>query len=230
MFGKYIIWTLCLIFLLNVLSMNAQDKIVVSKGETLSVGIQGGVGFMLARESDISRGCHYGADIHYMLNRSMSIGIKYSGLYASSGGFVIIDPKDEWQNWCVNTEERIYINFIGLSFRRQYYLNRSDKFKLSSGIALGYTHYRDETENDFYDLKNYLMKSNTIGGNAELGIEYFPLRWISLGVSTSCFLSWFRKGTITDGRNTTTMKFKDYELDNVNASRLDLSLDIKFHL
>jgi len=235
-------WIFCLLFLLMFSSIQAQDKMnemseQKSSAQRWQIGIQGGTGYLLANindvEEDFSRklkwGHHHSADLHYMLNQQRGIGIKYSGFYTSAGSYTIIDIGDGLKNWCINMKKRIYTNFIGLSFRTQQYFTRSDKFKITSDIALGYAHYRDEEENDHIQLSNLLLKSGSPGINLELSIEYSLLSWVSIGATASCFGSWFWKGTFTDGYNSTTVKFKDAQMDNINASRLDLSLGVKIY-
>lgn len=238
---------LFLFFMVFFSSMQAQDRFV----QRWQIGMQGGAGYMLANtkkmEEDLlrsmankttagdfcknlSRGSNYGADIHYMFNHWGGIGVKYSGFYSSASIYRIFDPFGDGSLVFTNMEKRLYINFFGLSFRTQQYITSSNKFRLIMDIAFGYAHYRDEEEYDYYWLSNYLLKSNNIGAKSEIGVEYFPLRWMSIGVSASCFLAWFQKGTVTDGNNSVTVKFKDHLLENINASRLDLSIGIKIFL
>ena len=287
---------LFLIFMLNVLSIQAQDKIVTTSGDTIEcrivsvsddyiiyeqfvsdkgivgnrlpveqmstytkgenskdmyrqkksippaqrwqIGIQGGTGLTLASAKGIRTdfhkkmkwGNHYGADIHYWLNRWGSLGVKYSGFYTSAGTYLIIDVHDGRTYYCANVEKRIYINFAGLSFSTQQYFAYYDKLRLTFASAYGLAHYRDEEEYDNYKFSNYLLKSTSFGFSLELSAEYFPLSWMSVGTHVSCFGAWFWKGKLSDGYNNTTVKFKELQINSINAMRLDLSIGIKFYL
>lgn len=285
----------CLIFMLNILSTQAQDIIVTARGDTIKcrivsvsgdyivyeqfvsgkgnvgdrlsveeistyirgensndlfrekkstppalrwqIGIQDGIGLMLAKDKDTDRdyhnllkwGNHYGADIHYLLNHSIGVGIKYSGFFTSADSYQIVDPRDGLTYRCVNMKDRIYINFIGLSFYTQQYLPDSDKFRMAFGSAFGFAYYRNEIEFDYF-LVNHLLKANSFGCNLELSFEYVPLSWMSIGAYLSCFGAWFREGTLTNYYESKTMIFKNAQMNNINALRLDLSIGIKFHL
>jgi len=228
-----------------------QKKSIPRPAQRWQLGIQGGAGYLLASTKGMEKslidagadeklakdfskelkwGYHYGADIHYMYNKQRGVGIKYSGFYTSASNYMIFDTHDGGVTyWCANMEKRYYINFIGFSFRTQQYFTRSDKFRIGFDAAFGYAHYRDEEEYDNYMQNNYLLKSNSFGWNMEFSIEYSPLTWVSIGAHISYFGSWFWKGTLTDGYNSATVKFKDVQMDNINASRLDLSIGIKFY-
>lgn len=230
-----------MIFMLNVLSMQAQasgQKESIPPAQRWQIGIQGGTGLMLASAKDMDRdfhkkirwGNHYGADIHYMLNNKRGLGIKYSGFNTSAGSYLMVDIGDQRTYWCANVEKRIYVNFTGFSFYTQQELAGYDKLRLTFASAFGLAHYRDEEEYDNYKFSNYLLKSTSFGCNLELGIEYSPLSWMSVVANVTCFGAWFWSGTLTDGYNTSTVKFKDLEINNINASRFDLSVGIKFYL
>ena len=251
-------YSVCLIFMLNILYMQAQSppaqqwKIGMQGGTGLMLagainkdkdfykkmtGIQSGVGLMLlaAKEKDNDfykkrkRGNHFGADIHYMFDHWGGIGVKYSGCYTSADAYVIFNPTDGLTYKCLNMEERAYVNFTGLSFYAQQYLPGSEKLMLAFGSAFGYAHYRDEVEWDYY-FNSHLLKTSSFGFNLELSLEYSPLRWMSVGAYASYFGAWFRKGTLTDRNNIMSVKFKDLYGKSINASRLDLSIGIRFHL
>ena len=244
----------CLFFMMFFSSMQAQDLSGQEKSnapaQRWQIGMQGGMGFTLASAKGMEKslintgadeklardfckqlkwGYQYGANIHFMLNRRSGLGLKYSGFYTSANSYMIFDPQDAVSYWFIDMGKRYYINFIGFSFRTQRYLAHSGKFRLTSDAALGYVHYRDEEEYDYYWLRNYLLKSSTFGFNLELGIEYSLLNWLSIGASATYFGAWFRKGTLIDENNSTTVKFKDLQ-GNINASRLDFSMGLKFYL
>jgi len=248
-------YTLCLFFMLIFSPVYAHDlsgqKKSIPPSQRWQVEIQGGTGFMLASAKGMEKsfidagadekiardfckklkwGSRYGADIHFMLNRQIGLGLAYSGFYTTANSFMIFDPHDERSYWCTHMEKRDYINFIGFSFRTQHDFARFNKIRLTSDAAFGYVHYRDEEEYDNYMITNYLLKSSSFGWNLKLGIEYSLLSWVSIGANAGYFGAWFWSGTLTDGYYTSTVKFKDLQINNINASRLDVSIGIKFFL
>ena len=214
-------------------------------------GLQGGIGYMLASSDkekkqlidmgvnakiaeklckDTDWGYSFGADIHYLFDQRGGIGIRYFGFYTAAHADITINTFDGINYVYTNMRKRIYVNFAGPSFYTQQWLDRSGSFKLALNIAVGYAHYRDEEEYGHPLLPNYLSTGSTFGGNGNVSFEYFPLTWLSVGFTTGYFGAWFGKMTIYDGYNKQTIKLKDYQLDAINASRLDLSLGIKVYL
>ena len=215
------------------------------------LGMQGGIGYQLAGSDenkkqfidmgvndkvaekfckDMDWGYNFGADIHFLFDHWGGLGIKYSGLYSFAQADITINTFDGINYIYTNIKKRIYVNYIGPSFYSRLWLAPSGTFHLSSIISVGYAHYRDEEEYNHPSLYNYLTKGSTFGGNISFSFEYFPLSWLSVGVSAGYFGAWFGKMTISDGINEQTIKMKDYQLDAINASRLDFSFGINFYL
>jgi len=215
------------------------------------LGVQGGIGYMLASTADSEKqlvnmgvsaktakdlcknlnvGYGYGADIHYLSNHWGGIGIKYSGFYSADQADITINVFDGINFLYTNLKKRAYVNFIGLSFCTQQWLDLSNTFKFTSNTAIGYTHYRDEEKYEHPLLPNYLSTGKAFGGNVNATLEYFPLSRLSIGVTAGYFGAWIREITISDGRNKQTIRLKEYNLDNINLSRLDLLLGIRFYL
>ena len=214
-------------------------------------GVQGGIGYMLESTADseneltsigvnsqtakdlcknLNWGYSYSADVHYLFNHWGGIGIRYSGFYSAADADITINIFDGINYLYTNMEKRVYINFVGPSFFTQYWLDQSNTFKFTSSIALGYAHYRDEEEYDYPSINNYLATGSTFGGNVNASFEYFPLSWLSVGVTGGYYGAWFGKITASDGNNKQTIKLKDYNLDKINTSHLNLFLGVKFYL
>ena len=214
------------------------------------LGMQGGIAYQLASSDenkkqfidmgvnskvaekfckDMDWGYKFGGDIHYLFNHWGGIGVRYSGLHSFAQADITINTFDGINFVFTNMKKRIYVNFIGPSLYSQLWLAPSGSFKLASTIAVGYAHYRDEEEYEHPILTNYLSTGSTFGGDVSFSFEYFPLSWLSLGVSAGYFGAWFGKMTISDGYNKQTIKLKDYQSDAINASRLDISFGINFY-
>ena len=182
---------------------------------------------------DFKWGYHAGADAHFMVRESWGLGIRYSLFKTSVSAPLTMNIGDMLNYWYIGAEERIYINFIGLSFCTQQWLDQSQHLKLNQSIAFGYVHYRDEMEfqrNNILQPSNSLATGNSIGGHIDLSLEYFPISWLSVGANVGYFGSWITKMTISDGYNKQKVKLKDYNIDNENLSRLDFSLSVRFYV
>ena len=91
----------------------AQDRIIKDQ-QQWRLGIHGGIGYMLASTDesekqlidlglnaetaknlckDLSRGFSYGADLYYLFNQWIGIGIRYSGLYTETDVDVTLPPE-----------------------------------------------------------------------------------------------------------------------------------------
>ena len=213
--------------------------------------VQGGIGYMLESTADseneltrmgvnsqtakdlcknLNWGYSYSSDIHYLFNHWGGVGIKYLGFYSAADADITINIFDGINYLYTNMEKRIYINFVGPSFFTQQWLDQSNTFKFTSTLAFGYAHYRDEEEYDHPSINNYLTTGSTFGGNVSASFEYFPLSWLSVGATVGYFGAWFGKITASDGNNKQTIKLKDYDLDRINTSHLNVLFGVKFYL
>ncbi|GHT12415.1 hypothetical protein FACS189426_15780 [Bacteroidia bacterium] len=72
-----------------------------------------------------------------------------------------------------------------------------------------------------------LATGYTLGGNAGVSIEYYPVKWISVGANAGIFSATFYKFNVSNNQSSTTvdLEAKDFE----NISRMDYSLGVRFH-
>ena len=235
-------------------SMLPERKTPVMPTQRWRFGLHGGLSYLLASTDeaekemvsmgtsaktagdyykDLKWGYHAGADAHFMVRESWGLGIRYSLFKTSVNKSLTINTGDGLNYWYMGMEERMYVNFIGFSFYMQQWLDQAQCLRLSQSIALGYVRYRDEAEfqrNSFMQLNNTLATGNSIGGNVDISLEYFPISWLSVGANVGYFGSWITKMTMSDGYNKQKVKLKDYDMDNENLSRLDFSLSVRFYV
>ncbi len=218
-------------------------------------GFQGGPSYMLASTTDaenefvqmgtsaetaekfyknLNWGYHFDTDIHFMVRESWGLGIRYSLFSTAAKTPITIRTYDAINYWYLDMEERIYVNYIGLSFfLQEKWLNQSHKLRLNQSVSFGYVSYRDEVEfqrNSFIPLRNGLATGNSVGGNIDVSLEYFPVSWLSIAVNTGYFASWIWKMKMSDGYSKQTVKLKDVDMDNENISRLDFSIGLRFYV
>lgn len=219
-------------------------------------GLQGGPGYMLANSVDAENamtlmgssaetaqkfyknlkwGYHIDTDVHNLITESFGIGIRYSLFATAANEPVTINIGDGLNYWYMNMEERIYVNYIGLSLLfRENRLNRSRTLRSNLSLSVGYVSYRDELEfqrNSFMQLDNGLTTGNSIGGVVEVSLEYFPVSWLSIAANAGCFASWIGGRKISNGYESQIVSPSSLgkgEWENV--SRFDLSIGVRFYV
>jgi hypothetical protein len=175
-------------------------------------------------------GIYAGSDIHYLFNERMGVGLKYLFFSSSADADLNLNTGDGLNFVYMRENEKMYVNYIGPSFLSTLWLGEAHKFKFTQELSLGYAHYRDELRFDQrqYTLsKNMLATGNTVGGNVEVALEYYPLQWLSVGVNTGLFSAVFKKMKISDNNSNMTV---DLDKDNYeNASRIHGAIAVQFH-
>ena len=178
--------------------------------------------------SDIKSGTQFNADIHYLLNKNIGIGIKYA-FFTTGGGMMQVLPHD--QVVTLEIDDNYYINYIGTSLHVRSSIGDS-RFALSLTISGGYAFFRGEENYYFYSYGGFgesqlLATGSSFSAYWGAGLEYFLNKNIALGVDLGYHHLSFDKLQVSvyDNRG-----FESYiNPADVDFSRLDLSLGVKVY-
>lgn len=176
------------------------------------------------------RGYHFSADAYKIFANIWGVGVKYSVMASVAEQYMRFEAPDGLNLLHTDITNREYVNFIGGSFYAQHWFARAERLYVNANISLGCAFYRNEFETDFenyYFRVNRLDKGKTIGGGAEIALEYFPTPGISLACGVGCFLARFDRLSVTRGGITETVDLTGE--DRRNVSRFDFSVGIRFY-
>ncbi len=180
--------------------------------------------------NQIRRGYYLSVDAHRLFKDIWGIGIKYSLMASFAEKYVLFELDDNVNVLHTQITNRRYVNYAGVSFYIQQWFKKAEALYVYSSLSIGYAHYRNEFETDFsssYFKSNILTTGNTIGGSFEVGLEYFPLHWISIAMGLGCFLAQFDHVDITRGPYGQEVNL--LESDQRNASRMDFFVGLRFY-
>jgi hypothetical protein len=180
----------------------------------------------------LRHGLHFGAKIHYIFYHSpageLGIGGKYRLSSFASRLETVIPQGYVYYPFAIN--ENTYVNYYGLSLIMQNWLSNKRKFKLAADISAGYAHYRSEArfdETSILGTNNLLATGQTFAVNAELSLSYHPLKYLSANVSAGYFSAIFKRLTIADKQQSSTVDLDSNNYENV--SQLNYSIGIQLH-
>lgn len=174
--------------------------------------------------SSLKLGQSGGADLHYMISKTYGAGLIYK--FYSTNGMVesFFDPQDGVNLIFGKMDEKIYVNYAGLSFYSEQFLKANPRLKLSSYYSAGMAFYRNEA---IVVNTPFLLTGKAFATNLDIGMEYFVFPKISAGINLSYFLSSLKKLTLNNGNSTTTQELDKENYENI--SRIDLSVGIRFY-
>ena len=222
----------------------AMDKI-----ERWRISIAGGPGYMSASSKDAENelialgndknkvkdfykkyklGWQGNADVHYLFNPYMGVGVKYA-LFTTSASLKDISfgnyNGDGLNMYLGDIEETLYINYVGPTFLGQIFINKNKTWKASALISCGYTSYRMENYTMDFPM---LATGNTFGVYEELGIEYFVGKQVALGFNIGTFLSTLKKFNVQNNQGSQKLELSNDERENI--SRINGSLSFRIYL
>lgn len=173
---------------------------------------------------NLKPGISGGADLHYMVTKMYGIGLIYKFYQNNSEIESFFDPQDGANLIFGQMNEKIYVNYAGLSFYSEQFMKANPRLKLSSYYSMGMAFYRNEA---IVVNSPFLLTGKSFATNLDLGLEYFVFPRISAGINVSYFLSSLKKITLNDGNSTTVQELEKENYENI--SRLDLSVGIRIY-
>ena len=178
---------------------------------------------------DLKKGVQGHADIHYLFNKNVGLGMKYA-FFTTNGSMT---QKSHF--YTLEFKETDYVNFIGPSLHLRSFIGDS-RWAFSVTLSGGYAHFRGESEiyksyfdNFPYPGERVLATGGTFGVSGGFGLEYRLNKYIALGFDMGYFrLSFGHLKVRTNYEN--DQKLEDFVNSGDNDySRLDYSLGIKVY-
>jgi hypothetical protein len=176
----------------------------------------------------LRRGIHIGGDVYYFINQYVGFGAKYLYFYSSAKLNCAGNMGDGINYLITDMDDRIYVNYAGPSVIAQQWIGRNNRFRLTETAAVGFVHLREEIRSTQYPVSNnQLTTGGTVGIKMEASFEYYPLSWLSVSANAGLFYSRFSSETTSDRNGSYTFTLD--EDNEINVSRLDYSVGIRFH-
>ena len=219
------------------------------KVERWRISIAGGPGYMFASSKDAENeliglgndrrkvkdfykkyklGWQGNADVHYLFNQHMGVGVKYA-LFATSSTLNDISFSnyngDGLHIFSGDIDETLYVNYVGPTFLGQIFINRDKTWKASALISYGYTSYRMESYTMDFPM---LVTGSSFGVYEDIGIEYFVGRQVALGLNISTFFSTLKKFNVQNNQGSQKIELPNDERENI--SRISGSLSFRIYL
>jgi len=201
-------------------------------------GLQGGGSYMF--KSPTNLGLHAGADLYYLATQSFGVGFKYSlsAFSKQTDDFIYDYSLSVPTYYCVNKDEKTYMNYIGPSVIFLQWLNEDHTLRLNEELSVGYLYYRNEVrfdQNQYTPINpdlnkseyNYLEEVNTLGGCFQLSLEYYPVSWFSLGVNAGIAMAPLTIMKITDKETSVPRLINKWEY--FKKSHIDCSIGAHFY-
>lgn len=187
--------------------------------------------------NQLRKGKTAGADIYYLITNSFGVGLKYSYFTSSVLTSYSVETAD---NANVTEQEKFFMHYAGPSFFFRQWLSGNHKFSLNEEISVGYILYSDKT---LFDPSQYLFinpqtndpqqstltKGNNFSGTFQLSLEYYPLSWLSISLNGGFVPVIFRSLKTSDNGNAENTVVYLGKENQLNLSRIDYSLGVRFH-
>ncbi len=197
--------------------------------------------------NDIKLGWQGNADVHYMLNTYLGIGVKYSYFKTKNSKTdsygVSLPTISGYDNYfTADMKESVFVNYIGPSVYAQKFIDNKNKWKMTGLISVGYAHYKNDgsarrafiripdtnsgelypiTTDPYYEVLEACFIGNTVGVTAGAGVEYLINKHLGIGFDISYLGAFYKKLKETNTN-------QEIDLDkSENVSRLDASLGIR---
>lgn len=224
-------------------AQSVEPQIQINEFHKFRIAIDGGLGYLVASASEakaqmkgfgisdnetdryyreLKLGEQAGGSIYYQFNQNMGVGIDYNLFTTKSSVNGFLDPGDGWSKYYGPFSEKIYINFVGVSFLQTQKLN--EKWNVYGKLSTGMAFYRDETR---IITAPVLITGNAPAIKGESGISYALTRNISVNLGISYFFSVLNKIEMNNGTDTNELELEGDMKENL--SRLSLTSGIQFH-
>lgn len=167
----------------------------------------------------------FNGSLHYLYNSDNGIGFTYKFYSTESEINDIVDVGDNIHSAFLQLKEKVYVNFVGISWL--YYLPflKNERFNLFTSYAFGLVNYRNEAISDSFPV---LVTGNTPGLNGNLGGELFVKRDWALSAEVSYLYGVIKNITLNTGKSELVQKLEKGNYENVSQISLSLGLKIYF--
>lgn len=171
----------------------------------------------------ISWGLNAEGNAHYILKSGLGFGAKYRYWSVEAPATDLFFDAGQEHYGVVNLSEDNRIMFIAPSIMYAKWLHPSGRLLGTGAISVGYTYLESSGNVDF---QRAMFDGSNLGFQADLGVDYFLTRNISLGLSTGYFYSKIKKVAVNLSENKTELpENAQPDLSNI---KLNFLLSINF--
>ncbi|TKG94217.1 hypothetical protein EYV94_13095 [Puteibacter caeruleilacunae] len=171
---------------------------------------------------EIKWGTKASAQFHYLWDENWGIGLDYQHHHSSGKITGNIDPQDGVTMYYGQTEDKVFTNYLGLSYYFAGEIN--EKLLFYGQTSVGIAYFRQETVSLYSPI---LITGNTLGTNLELGLEYLVYENIGLAFSVNYFQAKISKVELDNGNSTADMKLEGDQKEGL--ARLDAGVGIRYY-
>ncbi len=172
-------------------------------------------------ERQLKWGSNLEGNAHYLLSNGLGFGAKFRYLTTdASQTDLLVDAGDHYG--VVGVMEQNEIIFLAPSVMYGWWLDSTGRLLGTGGLSVGYVYLESSGE---IDTVAAMFSGNSIGFQADLGVDYFLTRYISIGLATGYFYSKIKEVSI----NLSERKTKLPENAQPNLSNIKLNLSLSLH-
>ncbi len=171
--------------------------------------------FEVAHLKGLRNGINYDVQVGHFFNESEGLGIQYN----------LFRCAKETSYWGGHLRDDYALHYIGLNYLMRREL--SEVSNLNFGIGSGLTHYNNHA---YYQAIHMHIKSNTLGFNAQGGVDFRISQNMVLGGNLRLISGVARSLNVRYNNSSTPTKLKLGENTYENLSRVDLNIGFRISL
>lgn len=174
-------------------------------------------------DKDLTWDLNAEGNAHYILNNGLGFGAKfrYMKIDAPSSDLLYDAGNDHYG--VLNVSEENEIIFLAPSLMYARWLEPTGKFLATGSLSVGYV-YLESSGN--VDRASAMFSGSNVGFQADLGVDYFLTRNISVGLNTGYFYSKIKEVNVNLSKDKTTLP--ENAQPNLSNIKLNLSLSLNF--
>ncbi len=173
--------------------------------------------------NDLAWGLDAEGNAHYILNNSLGFGAKFRYMITDAPATDLLYDAGSEHYGVISMSEKNEILFFAPSFMYAQWLDTKGKLLATGALSVGYV-YLESSGN--VDKASAMFSGSNLGLQADLGVDYFLTRNISIGLSTGYFYSKIKEVNINLSENKT--KLPENSQPNLSNIKLNLSLSLNF--
>lgn len=173
--------------------------------------------------NDLAWGLNAEGNAHYILNGGLGFGAKFRYMKTDAPATDLLYDAGSEHYGVVNISEKNEIMFLAPSLMYARWLEPTGKFLATGALSVGYV-YLESSGN--LDKASVMFSGANVGFQADLGVDYFLTRNISVGLSTGYFYSKIKEVNVNLSKDKT--KLPENSQPDLSNIKLNLSLSLNF--